>query len=326
MCRFLSARVPATVIPSFSVCRKERMVKDGKKLQHSFEEFAEGSTVALHHSQRSETSKERRSQAVKQWQTGYFFWGGWVGVNKLLEENSRLEGEGEAGEVYTEGRSKRNSQKGGENEEPIIAEVQSVDTENIPEAVIVREEVRQHNLMKEGRLVVMTGLYNLLPAIVEVQWVLLQWWLESFLWWRNSVTRRTLKFEFVNSFGKISRRVSLVHYAEPSELDKTSTNHSGQFYQRSMGTSSRDFSHRSGSLTHGSRQRNSSGLSQFTASPSRSSKQRSTLLETRESSRRIKKKHGRQLIGSMNGTQDSVEQLRSNVTSAGSAGNIKDEE
>ncbi|KAF9596304.1 hypothetical protein IFM89_008830 [Coptis chinensis] len=131
---------------------------------------------------------------------------------------------------------------------------------------------------------------------------------------------------FLRAVGKISRRVSLVHYAEPSELDKTSTNHSGRFYQRSMGSSSMDISRRSGSLTQGSRQRNSSGLSQFTASPSRSSKQRSTLLETWESSRHIKKKHGRQLIGSMNGTQDSVEQLRSNVPSAGSSGNIKDEE
>ncbi|KAF9600870.1 hypothetical protein IFM89_013466 [Coptis chinensis] len=29
------------------------------------------------------------------------------------------------------------------------------------------------------------GLYNLLPAIVEVQWVLLQWRSESFLWRRR---------------------------------------------------------------------------------------------------------------------------------------------
>ncbi|PIA24860.1 hypothetical protein AQUCO_18100005v1 [Aquilegia coerulea] len=71
--------------------------------------------------------------------------------------------------------------------------------------------------------------------------------------------------------GKISRRVSLIHYAEPRELEDPR-----QFYERSYGSSA----------TRSSRQ---SGLSYVT--PSRSSRPKGSLFGTGESSKRSKKRH-----------------------------------
>ncbi|PIA39046.1 hypothetical protein AQUCO_02700309v1 [Aquilegia coerulea] len=76
--------------------------------------------------------------------------------------------------------------------------------------------------------------------------------------------------------GKISRRVSLIHYAEPRELEDPR-----QFYERSYGSSA----------TRSSRQ---SGLSYVT--PSRSSRPKGSLFGTGESSKRSKKRHDNQPV------------------------------
>ncbi|KAL7241372.1 hypothetical protein ACSBR2_006896 [Camellia fascicularis] len=57
--------------------------------------------------------------------------------------------------------------------------------------------------------------------------------------------------------GKISRRVTLVHYPEPSELQKQNTNHQKQMYQRSSGTSLTNSSHHFATQTQSTRPRSS---------------------------------------------------------------------
>ncbi|PIA43326.1 hypothetical protein AQUCO_02000621v1 [Aquilegia coerulea] len=88
--------------------------------------------------------------------------------------------------------------------------------------------------------------------------------------------RKTFIIITKQDVGKISRRVSLMHYAEPRELEDPR-----QFYERSYGSSA----------TRSSRQ---SGLSYVT--PSRSSRPKGSLFGTGESSKRSKKRHDNQPV------------------------------
>ncbi|KAF5946941.1 hypothetical protein HYC85_017169 [Camellia sinensis] len=117
--------------------------------------------------------------------------------------------------------------------------------------------------------------------------------------------------------GKISRRVSLVHYPEPSELEKQNTSHQKQMYQRSSGTSLTNSSHRFATHTQSTRPR-SSKSSGSNAASMRSSKYTSSLSEVGEPSKPPKREHIEEPTRSMDQfTQDSG-RGHSVVTSSGS--------
>ncbi|GFZ20997.1 hypothetical protein Acr_29g0001590 [Actinidia rufa] len=118
--------------------------------------------------------------------------------------------------------------------------------------------------------------------------------------------------------GKISRRVSLIHYPEPSELEKQNINNQRQMYQRSTGTS----------LTSSSRHRAPSRSiwpSSSNAASKHSSKSKSSLSEAGEASRPPKRSHIEEPARSMvqQSTQDSG-RGHSTVTSSGSLGHSDD--
>ncbi|PSR84601.1 Mediator-associated protein [Actinidia chinensis var. chinensis] len=118
--------------------------------------------------------------------------------------------------------------------------------------------------------------------------------------------------------GKISRRVSLVHYPEPSELEKQNINNQRQMYQRSTGTS----------LTSSSRHRAPSRSiwpSSSNAASKHSSKSKSSLSEAGEASKPPKRSRIEEPARSMEqqSTQDSG-RGHSTVTSSGSFGHSND--
>ncbi|CAL5341153.1 unnamed protein product [Camellia sinensis] len=117
--------------------------------------------------------------------------------------------------------------------------------------------------------------------------------------------------------GKISRRVSLVHYPEPSELEKQNTSHQKQMYQRSSGTSLTNSSHRFATHTQSTRPR-SSKSSGSNAASMLSSKYTSSLSEVGEPSKPPKREHIEEPTRSIDQfTQDSG-RGHSVVTSSGS--------
>ena len=112
--------------------------------------------------------------------------------------------------------------------------------------------------------------------------------------------------------GKISRCVSLVHYPEPSELEKQNINNQRRMYQRSTGTS----------LTSSSRHRAPSRSiwpSSSNAASKHSNKSKSSLSEAGEASKPPKRSRIEEPARSMEqqSTQDSG-RGHSTVTSSGS--------
>ncbi|XP_077229155.1 uncharacterized protein LOC143862046 [Tasmannia lanceolata] len=100
--------------------------------------------------------------------------------------------------------------------------------------------------------------------------------------------------------GKISRRVCLVHYPEPTNLEKPSSTHPNRSSQRSAGSSRMDMSHHSATPAGSGWARSSqttSGPSRGLTTPTRSSKQRDsgmisgTSFESVEPSKNSKKRH-----------------------------------
>ncbi|KAF8408517.1 hypothetical protein HHK36_007673 [Tetracentron sinense] len=122
--------------------------------------------------------------------------------------------------------------------------------------------------------------------------------------------------------GKISRRVSLVHYPEPSELEKPNSNHLNRIYQRSIGTSYTNTSHIFSTPTRGIKQRSShsaSGMSHGITTSKNSSRKRSSLSEVGEPSKHHKQRGVDEPLVSLDqSTQNSGREGRSDVTSSGS--------
>ncbi|XP_004246513.1 mediator-associated protein 2 [Solanum lycopersicum] len=107
--------------------------------------------------------------------------------------------------------------------------------------------------------------------------------------------------------GKISRRVSLVHYPEPSELKQNSINLKQMMAQRSSGTT----------LTNSSRR---------FATPSQSTRTRS-IMRSESSSKSTKRKHsdGGPAKSNNQSVQDSGKSGRSALTSSGSFDHSQDQ-
>ncbi|XP_042482290.1 mediator-associated protein 2-like [Macadamia integrifolia] len=119
--------------------------------------------------------------------------------------------------------------------------------------------------------------------------------------------------------GKISRRVSLVHYPEPTELEKPVSNYPSQLSQRS-GTSSYS-SHPMATPSNGRKQRSPhsrSGMSHSIATPSVSSRQKNSLIESEVTSRSAKKRTVESTTASMDRSTRDSGAGRSDVTSLGS--------
>lgn len=105
--------------------------------------------------------------------------------------------------------------------------------------------------------------------------------------------------------GKISRRVSLVHYPEPDELENQSANNLRKMYQRSGGSSLTHSSHHYSTPSHSTKLRNPQSVSGRSASTHSS---------------RHKRRHADKPATSINQlTQDSG-RGHSTVTSSGSLG------
>uniref|UniRef100_A0A0V0HP25 Putative ovule protein n=1 Tax=Solanum chacoense TaxID=4108 RepID=A0A0V0HP25_SOLCH len=107
--------------------------------------------------------------------------------------------------------------------------------------------------------------------------------------------------------GKISRRVSLIHYPEPSELKQNSINVKQMMAQRSSGTT----------LTNSSRR---------FATPSQSTRTRS-IMRSGSSSKSTMRKHGdgRPAKSNDQSVQDSGKSGRSALTSSGSFDHSRDQ-
>ncbi|WMV07236.1 hypothetical protein MTR67_000621 [Solanum verrucosum] len=107
--------------------------------------------------------------------------------------------------------------------------------------------------------------------------------------------------------GKISRRVSLIHYPEPSELKQNSINLKQMMAQRSSGTTLTNSSHRF-------------------ATPSQSTRTRS-IMRSGSSSKSTMRKHGdgRPAKSNDQSVQDSGKSGRSALTSSGSFDHSRDQ-
>ncbi|XP_031384617.1 mediator-associated protein 2 isoform X1 [Punica granatum] len=110
--------------------------------------------------------------------------------------------------------------------------------------------------------------------------------------------------------GKISRRVSLVHYPDPTELEKLDPSNLKQLYQKPDGTSMANTSHQFPTPTQSTKLRGSRTSSKYAAS-SHGSRQRGASLEAGEASR------SRKRAGESSGPRDHV---HSGVTSEHSRG------
>lgn len=89
---------------------------------------------------------------------------------------------------------------------------------------------------------------------------------------------------FFLAVGKISRRVSFVHYPDPTEIEKLNPSNLKLLYQRPAGTSMTNTSHHFSTPTQSTKLRGSHSLSKYAAS-SHGSRQRGASLEAGEASR-----------------------------------------
>lgn len=90
--------------------------------------------------------------------------------------------------------------------------------------------------------------------------------------------------------GKISRRVCLVHYPEPHELEQVSSSNLRQMYQKSSSVTLTNSSHRVGTPAQSTWLRNARSASGH-ATSSHSSKHKSSLSDVAEPSKTPKRKH-----------------------------------
>ncbi|XP_030551960.2 mediator-associated protein 2 [Rhodamnia argentea] len=107
--------------------------------------------------------------------------------------------------------------------------------------------------------------------------------------------------------GKISRRVSLVHYPDPNELEKLSSDNSKPLYHKPFGSSVANISHPFSSVTPNSKLR-SSRASRANAASARSSRQKSGISYAGETSKPHKRRHPHEStdsLGLRNSVQDS---------------------
>lgn len=107
--------------------------------------------------------------------------------------------------------------------------------------------------------------------------------------------------------GKVSRRVSLVHYPDPNELEKLTSDNSKPLYQKPFGTSVTSTSHPFSSVTPNSKMR-SSRASRGNAASTRSSRQKSGISyagETSKPHKRIRHHESIDSLGLRNSAQDS---------------------
>ncbi|KAJ4972275.1 hypothetical protein NE237_005374 [Protea cynaroides] len=120
--------------------------------------------------------------------------------------------------------------------------------------------------------------------------------------------------------GKISRRVSLVHYPEPEELEKPSSNHPSRLSQRS-GNSSYT-SRLMATPTHSSKQKSPhsrSRMSHSIGTPSVSTRQKNSPIESEMPSKGANKRATVESATSMDRSTRDSGPGRSDVTSLGSA-------
>ena len=123
---------------------------------------------------------------------------------------------------------------------------------------------------------------------------------------------------FLLSVGKISRRVSLVHYPEPHELQQPKTKNPNRLYQNSLKTSLTNSSHHFATPSRGSRPPRNSLSAGGNPASTHNSGQRSSLTESGEQSRPPKRKNTDDPTRSLDrSTQDSG-RGHSAVTSSGS--------
>lgn len=114
--------------------------------------------------------------------------------------------------------------------------------------------------------------------------------------------------------GKISRRVQLVHYPDPSELEKQNTNKQKQMYQKSFATSLTNSSHHRASPSKSARTKSSHSV----GTSMHNSRSKSSLSEVGEPSKPAKKRHVEEpTVSREQSTQDSG-RGNSAVTSTGS--------
>lgn len=114
--------------------------------------------------------------------------------------------------------------------------------------------------------------------------------------------------------GKISRRVSLVHYPEPKELEELNTNKFRQLYSTSSGASMSNSANRFASPSQSSWRRNSQSTREH-SSYTRSSGYKSILSEGGEQSKPPKRRHAHEPSHST----DHSAGRHSEVTSLGSS-------
>ncbi|TXG49105.1 hypothetical protein EZV62_024980 [Acer yangbiense] len=98
-----------------------------------------------------------------------------------------------------------------------------------------------------------------------------------------------------SGMGKISRRVSLVHYVEPKELEELNANSLRKSYSTSGGTTLSNSSHRFSTPTQSSRRKNSQSTQGHpTPTHSNSSRHKSSCLKFGEPSKSEKRKYAQE--------------------------------
>ncbi|EXC34532.1 hypothetical protein L484_019131 [Morus notabilis] len=118
--------------------------------------------------------------------------------------------------------------------------------------------------------------------------------------------------------GKISRRVSLVHYSEPHELEKLHSSNLKQMYQKSSSITMTKSSHQRGSPAQSYRRRNSGSASGRAAASSHSSRHKSSLSDVGEPSTAPSKSHVPEPSRSNDHSTQNSGRASSAVTSSGS--------
>ncbi|KAK1551983.1 hypothetical protein Q3G72_008354 [Acer saccharum] len=109
---------------------------------------------------------------------------------------------------------------------------------------------------------------------------------------KNLLGGLALVFHWV---GKISRRVSLVHYVEPKELEELNANSLRKSYSTSSGTTLSNSSHRFSTPTQSSRRKKSQSTQGHpTPTHSDNSRNKSSLSEFGEPSKSEKRKHAQE--------------------------------
>ncbi|KAM7500211.1 hypothetical protein LguiA_024625 [Lonicera macranthoides] len=119
--------------------------------------------------------------------------------------------------------------------------------------------------------------------------------------------------------GKISRRISLLHYPDPRELQKQKSENLRQMYEKSSGTSLTNSSRHFATPTQSIRPRRTSSVSGNPAS-THSSRPKSSLSELGESSKSQRRKQSEGPTRSVDQSTQDSERSHGRVTTSGSVG------